>query len=66
MTPMERFATLSSANDPRPWESRRMMATIGIEEGSMETLGVRAGAAIVVDATRKNARFSSLSLAQSS
>ena len=42
------------------------MATIGIEEGSMETLGVRAGAAIVVDATRKNARFSSLSLAKSS
>jgi hypothetical protein len=43
-----------------------MMATIGIEEGSMETLGVRVDAAIIVDATRKNARFSSLSLAQSS
>ena len=65
MTPMERFATLSPANDPRPWESRRMMTRVGLEEGSMETLTVRIDAAVVVDATRKSARFSSLSVAES-
>jgi hypothetical protein len=66
MTPMERFATLSPANDPCPWESRRMMTRVGLEEGSMEMLGLRVDAAVIVDATRKNAMFSSLSLAQSS
>jgi len=66
MTPMERFATLSPANDPCPWESRRTMTRIGIEEGSMKTLSTRIDASVVVDATRKDAMFSSLSLAQSS
>jgi hypothetical protein len=66
MTPMERFVTLSPANDPRPWESRMMMARVGLEDGSMETLDVRVDAAIIVDATRISARFSSLSLARSS
>jgi hypothetical protein len=33
---MERFATLRPANDPHPWESRRVMAMVGLEEGSME------------------------------
>jgi hypothetical protein len=63
---MERFATLSPANDPRPWESRRIMTMVGLEEGSTETLDVRVDAAIIVDATRISARFSSLSLAQPS
>jgi hypothetical protein len=66
MTPMERFATPSPANDPCPWESRRTMTRIGIEEGSMKTLSIRSDAAVVLDETRKNAMLSSLSLAQSS
>lgn len=65
MTPMERFATLSPANDPHPWESRRVMAMVGLEEGSTETLDVRVDAAIILDASRKSARSSCSSLAQS-
>jgi hypothetical protein len=42
-----------------------MMTRVGLEEGSMEMLTVRVGAAVVVDATRKSARFSSLSVAES-
>ena len=42
------------------------MNRVGLEEGSMEMLGLRVDAAVIVDATRKNAMFSSLSLAQSS
>ena len=42
------------------------MTRIGIEEGSMKTLSTRIDASVVVDATRKDAMFSSLSLAQSS
>jgi hypothetical protein len=42
-----------------------MMTRVGLEEGSMETLTVRVDAAVVVDATRKSARFSTLSVAES-
>jgi hypothetical protein len=61
---MERFATLSPANDPCPWRSRILMTRVGLEEGSMETLSARADAAIILDASRKDARFSSLSVAE--
>jgi hypothetical protein len=66
MTPMERFAVLSPANDPCPWESGRMIARIGLEEGSIDMLDVRVDAAIIAEATRKSARFSKLSFAASS
>lgn len=62
MTPMERFATLSPANDPCPWESRKTMTQVGLEEGTMETLHVRIHAAVVVDDTRKSAKVSALTV----
>lgn len=65
MTPMERFATLSPANDPCPWEGRKMMTEIGLEEGSMEMRSARVHATAVVYATRKCARLSALAFAGS-
>lgn len=48
---MERFALLSSADDPCPWESKRVMDAIALREGSLEALRVRNDAAIVVAAS---------------
>lgn len=51
MTPMERFALSSPANDPCPWESRRLMAALELREGSLETVKTRNDAAAVVAAS---------------
>lgn len=51
MTPMERFALLSPASDPCPWESKRVMAALELREGSLETVKTRSDAAIVVAAS---------------
>lgn len=49
--PMQRFTTLGPANDPMPWESRRVMADAGLATGSLEMLQARvdAAASLVAD-----------------
>lgn len=46
-SPMERFATLSPANDPHPWMTKSVMKENGINLGAMETAGLRKHAAEV-------------------
>lgn len=48
MTPMERFAIMSSASDPSPWESKRVMSEAGVHMGSLETLERRVDAAVAI------------------
>lgn len=58
MTPMQRFAILSTANDPHPWESKRVMRHLGVQEGSLATLEARVGAAVSVSVGSTGPRFS--------
>lgn len=60
MTPIQRFAVLSSANDLMPWEARRIMVEAGLTEGSLETLQVRVEAAVSLVADTVVPRRSSM------
>ncbi|KAL1590413.1 hypothetical protein WHR41_00812 [Cladosporium halotolerans] len=58
MTPMQRFAILSTASDPRPWESKRVMRHLGLQEGSLATLEARVDAAVAVSIGSAGPQFS--------
>lgn len=53
MTPLERFAVLSTADDPCPWESKNAMSFVGLEQGSLETLDARRQGAIALAGEEK-------------
>lgn len=57
-TPMQRFAILSTANDPHPWEGKRVMRHLGLQEGSSATLEARVDAAVSVSTGSTGPRFS--------
>lgn len=58
MAPMQRFAILTTANDPHPWECKRVMRHLGLQEGSLATLETRVGAAVAVSIGSTGPHFS--------
>lgn len=62
LSPMERFATLSPADDPFPWEARRVFDQLGLREGSGPDLNVRLHHAAIATLGTSSKKSESISL----
>jgi hypothetical protein len=62
LSPMERFVTLSPANDPCPWETRRVIKDLGLRGVSSEGLRVRRHDAAVGVTGTSNRKADTVSL----